>query len=123
MLRRDAQELIDSAIEDLSVAKTVFVAGYFRATCFHSHQAVEKLLKAYLLIKTNRYPFIHDLTELIRRCSSIDEDFKYLFDREVDKLDKYYVGTRYPSLIRVSREEAKWTIKTAEEVKILIYTY
>ena len=90
---------------------------YYRNVCFLSQQVVEKLLKAYLLHRTNRYPFIHDTTELINICKKLEADFELLFKIKADMLDKYYTGTRYPPLVKVSEEEAEKAIEIAEEVR------
>jgi len=119
-MRQDVKELIDSAEEDFALSVNAFRWGYFRASCFHAQQAIEKLLKAYLLLKTNRYPFIHDITELIRNCMSIDGEFEYLLEIKADKLDKYYVGTRYPPILSVSKEEAEEAVDIARKAREFI---
>ncbi len=116
-MREDLKELIASAKEDLKLAREVKRLGYYRHACFLSQQAVEKFLKAYLLLKTNKYPFIHDITELINLCKSVDETFEFLFEIKADKLDKYYTGSRYPPLLEVSEEEAKEAVEIAEKVR------
>ena len=106
--------------EDFALAVDALKLGYFRASCFHAHQAIEKLLKAYLLLKTDRYPFIHDITELIRNCMKINKGFRYLLEIKADKLDKYYTGVRYPPILRVSRDEAEEAINSAGKAREFI---
>ncbi len=80
-------------------------------------QSVEKFLKAYLLEKEEGFPFIHSIKMLIHLCTQIDKDFEYLLKIDADKLDKYYTGTRYLPLLKVSQKEAKEAIEIAEKVK------
>ena len=95
-MREDVKQFLESAEEDLGSARALFKLKYFRISCFHSHQSVEKLLKCFLLFKRGRFPFIHSIRGLIQSCTDIDKDFEYLFEIHADKLDRYYTGTRYP---------------------------
>ncbi len=54
---------------------------------------------------------------MIKECISFDKDFECLLDIKANKLTKYYTGTRYPPLLRVSEEEAREAIEIAEKVK------
>ena len=42
----------------------------------HCHQCAEKALKAFLLHKTGKYPFHHDLGSLLLECEKLDSSFK-----------------------------------------------
>ena len=116
-MREDLKQLLEVAEDDLKVAKDNFNLRNFRISSFLCQQAVEKYLKAFLLFKRNSYPFIHSIKMLIQLCIQIDKDFKYLFEINADKLDKYYTGTRYLPLLKVSEEEAKEAIEIAEKVR------
>ena len=116
-MREDLRELLESAEEDLKLAKVSLRLGYYKHACFLSQQAVEKFLKAYLLYKINKYPFIHDITKLINLCKNLEEDFELLLRINADKLDKYYIGTRYPPLLKVTKENAKEAVEIADKVR------
>ncbi len=82
---------------------------------FHCQQAVEKLLKAFLV--KNRFAFekIHDLRRLLNHCARIDEDFESLRD-EVEPLTLYAVAFRYPGPAEPSRQEVEGALKVVESV-------
>jgi HEPN domain-containing protein len=65
-----AKEFINKAKEDIGVARTLLQeAEFFESSCFHSQQAAEKYLKAFLIKKGVRFKKIHDLEQLIEMCS------------------------------------------------------
>ena len=119
-MRKDTEEFLKSAEEDLSAAEELFRTKKYRIVVFHCQQAAEKYLKAYLLEKFNKYPFIHSISELIELATELDADFEYLFNINAQTLDEYYTKTRYPPLLKVSEEEAWEAIKIAEKVKDFI---
>ncbi len=119
-MREDLKQLLESAEEDFNSARVLFGMKYFRVSSFHSHQTVEKLLKCFLLYKKGSFPFIHSIRGLIQNCMNADEDFKYLFEINADKLDRYYTGTRYPPLLDVTEEEAREAVDIAEKVREFI---
>jgi HEPN domain-containing protein len=72
-------ELVDQwvakALEDLGVAQ--HLAGqnlpYFNAIGFHCQQTAEKFIKAFLVAHQVIFPKTHDLEELLRLLSTVDE--------------------------------------------------
>ena len=116
-MRRDLEELLDAALDDLDTAEKLYDLGKYRYACFFAQQAVEKLLKAFLLYKTNRYPFTHSITKLIKEAIKYDKDFEYLLEIRADGLDDYYTGVRYPPLIMVDDKEAKEAIGIARKTR------
>lgn len=79
------------------------------AVCFHCQQAVEKLLKAYLISKNVEFGRIHDLETLLKLCASQDTDFTGL---DVGNLTDYAVEIRYADEFYIpSIEEAKECLK------------
>jgi len=65
------------------------------AAAFHCQQAVEKLLKAYLVFREDEFEKIHDLEPLADRCAQHDPSFAPLGTR-VDALTPFAVRFRYP---------------------------
>ena len=116
-MREDVKELIASAENNLRAARNLCEHEIYILACFHSHQAVELLLKAYLLQKTGKYPFTHSLFNLLKLCNEDDSEFEILLQLGVPGLESYYIRTRYPPLLKVEREEAEEAIKLAENVK------
>lgn len=41
----------------------------------HCHQSAEKALKAFLLERTGKYPFRHDLGSLLLECENVEDKF------------------------------------------------
>ena len=67
----------------------------YDAVCFHSQQCVEKCIKAFLQMKNQEFPRIHDLIDLLELCLPYDGTFELQRDLLKD-LTKYAVGVRYP---------------------------
>ena len=63
---------------------------------FHAQQAVEKALKAWLCLRGQRYPFTHDINELLSRLSAVGEEVDQL--RDLDDLSDFAMGLRYGPL-------------------------
>lgn len=62
--------------------------------CYLAQQAVEKLLKAYLLTKQQTLPKTHDLLFLLKKCSELNGDFLKL-QSSVEILNIYAIEARY----------------------------
>ena len=61
--------------------------------CFHAQQAVEKVLKAYLIKNNIDFEKIHNLETLRKLCATVDVAFEEL---DFGDLNYYGVSTRYP---------------------------
>jgi|SRR3989338_584366 len=86
------------AEEDIKMAESAFKERIFNQTCFHSQQAVEKMLKGFLKAKGIIVPRTHFIVELLKICIKIDKNFQDLRDK-CAILDDYYIPTRYPDAI------------------------
>ncbi len=85
------------------------------AVCFHSQQAVEKFLKAYLITKNIEFGKTHNLEYLLELCIKVDLDFKEI---DVGNLTFYAVEVRYPNEFYIpTTKEAEECIKIARKVK------
>lgn len=85
------------------------------AVCFHSQQAVEKFLKAYLITKNVEFEKTHNLEFLQELCIKRDEEFREI---DVGNLSFYSVEVRYPDEFYIpSLDEAKECIRIARGVK------
>lgn len=92
---RDARVWVNQAERDLDAAE--LLAGRFPAlACFHAQQSAEKALKAVLYAAGERPVLGHALAELGDRVVHHDPSYAELH-AEVAKLDRYYIGTRYPN--------------------------
>ena len=63
------------------------------AVCFHFQQAVEKMLKAWLIWREVDFPPTHNIEVLLAICERSDPDFVEL--RPVEALTPYAVDIRY----------------------------
>ena len=111
---------VEKAEKDLKVAKREIEEKepVLEAVLFHSQQAVEKFLKAFLTLHQMKFGRSHDISYLIMLCSKIDEEFKKLFELNVDRLYPKGIEVRYPEIdVEVTKEEAEEAIEIAEKVK------
>lgn len=63
-MRKETKGWLKLANEDLQSAKCLFENGLFRMVCFHSQQAVEKVLKSILAEGEVEIPWIHNILDL-----------------------------------------------------------
>jgi HEPN domain-containing protein len=85
------------------------------AVCFHSQQAVEKFLKAYLITKNVEFGKTHNLEFLLELCVKENKEFAEI---EVGNLTFYSVEVRYPDEFYIpSINESKECIEIARKVK------
>ena len=62
----DPQEWLNRAMSDIAHAKARGLGVYLEDLCFNAQQAAEKALKALLLHQNVRFPYVHDIGELLR---------------------------------------------------------
>lgn len=84
---------------------------------FHCQQAIEKILKAYLIIKGDGVVSGHSLLYLCKLAQGHEGNFKK-YIKDCGFVNQYYIETRYPadSPLIVSDYEANECIKIAEEI-------
>lgn len=89
----------------------------FDTVCFHCQQAVEKLLKAYLVAKGKNYPLSHDLLLILEEIKDFDKSAEELRDFLII-LNPYAVEVRYPDeYFMPSREDVLEARQAAEQIK------
>lgn len=87
------------------------------SVCFHCQQAVEKLLKAFLVAYQIHFPKTHRIAELVRLCATVDVAFATDLP-EVDDLTDYAVEVRYPDVSdEPSLAEAEHAIEMVQRVR------
>ncbi len=90
------------------------------SVCFHSQQAAEKYLKAYLIQCGMPFTKTHEIGELITKFQGVDPTVVALRE-EADKLTDYAVQIRYPDeLYAPSIEDAQEALRIARKIKDLI---
>lgn len=109
---------LEKSLNDIKAAKVLkdHDCGY-ELVAFHSQQATEKILKAYIINKAGVIISSHSLVFLCKEASKYDEDFKN-FIKDCAFLNQYYIETRYlaEESLTVSEEEAEECIKIAEDL-------
>ncbi|MEO0277863.1 MAG: HEPN domain-containing protein, partial [candidate division WOR-3 bacterium] len=85
--------------------------------CFHCQQAVEKLLKTFLINAGVDFGRVHSLEYLIKLCSDLDDEFEGLYEITANLTD-YAVEVRYPDEFYIPTiNEAQEAFKSATRVK------
>ena len=113
---------LDKAEKDLLSAEheLTFPDAVTETICFHSQQAVEKFLKAYLIYLNISFAKTHEIGELITQCESKDKEISKLKD-DADSLTDYAVEIRYPdTYFEPPLEEAKKAFQIATNIKAYI---
>jgi HEPN domain-containing protein len=83
--------------------------------CYHCQQAAEKILKAYMIAKTNTLTKTHILVDLLNTCVQYSADFDN-FRNVCIKLTAFIALTRYPSSIELTEQAMKNALKDAQDV-------
>ena len=112
-----AEKWLKKALADLRVAeKLCEISEEPWIIVFHAQQAVEKALKAYLVLHNKHFGKTHNLSQLIDLCAEIDQEFQQLHELEVDQLYPLAIEARYPDTgIEVAMDEAREAIEKAKK--------
>ena len=86
------------AHEDLQVAEILLERHIYKQACFHSQQCVEKTLKALLIHHQGHMPpRIHMIVDLLGLLPT--KWFADVAADSLEKIDNYYIITRYPDAL------------------------
>lgn len=85
------------------------------AICFHCQQSAEKYLKGFLVRAQVDFTRTHDLNDLCKRCTEIDETFE-LIRLPLDLLQPFSVAIRYPGT-SATNEDVVEAIKAIKQVR------
>jgi len=114
------------AQEDFLSAKILLNEGIYNQVCYHSQQAAEKMLKAFLKFQGVVPPKIHSLLELLDMCKEKNIVFSSL-QKDCEYLSRFYLPVRYPDALPGSlpdglpnSNEAGKAIDCAEAIMIFI---
>ena len=90
-------------------------------SAFHSHQAIEKTLKAFMLSQKGYAPDGHNIIYLCKTASRVEQGFVDWIG-ECIALNNYYIQTRYPPdfPLEIDKKYATKLAKFAQD--IYIYT-
>lgn len=115
------KEWFEIALVDLRTARHLFETMCpqpLEIVCYHCQQAVEKVLKAFLVDREIEPPRIHDLERLCLMCVEHDQSFVPI-QESCRELTAYAVSARYPSHVEIEEQDAVFALKEAER----IYTF
>lgn len=108
-------EWLQYAKDDLESAKILLQkSDNYHISAYHSHQAIEKLFKWLLLKNDQKFPFIHDLKELLRLLGNVLSIESYF--EEISFIDDLYPQLRYPTGEEITKEEAAKSFEAAEKI-------
>ena len=112
----DPREWLNRAYSNLAMAKKEAEGVYLEDLCFLTQQAVEKAIKALLIKRSIKFPYVHDIAQLLSLLEHSDQEIPE-FVRKAEKLTRFAVITRYPGLTPpLKREEYRQAAVIAERV-------
>jgi HEPN domain-containing protein len=118
------KEWLKQAKDELDMALYLFKGGYFKGSCYHAQQAVEKSIKAGLLARGWELERIHSIERLL----SVADDFGMslrVSEDDATFIDSIYRG-RYPAeagllpLGEPSESDAKRAISIADNAYTMV---
>jgi len=117
----EVRRWLAKAQHDWSVARSIFESGGEETdiAAFHCQQAVEKMLKAYLVSRSIEFEKVHDLGYLLDHCMAGDARFDSLRD-SVEPLTVYAIAFRYPGPADPSREDVESALGRVEQVWMFV---
>ena len=112
---------IEKAEKDFLAAETLYREGIYEYSIYHSQQAVEKYLKAFLTYFNKPFGKTHNIIKLIEMCKEIDKDFDKLLNLDIHFLFPLGLIVRYPEFdIEIKEEDAKEALDIARKVREFI---
>jgi HEPN domain-containing protein len=117
-IQYNVKEWISYAKGDLTFAQhglTLEDEQSHRIVAYHAQQCVEKILKAYLVYQKVKFPYTHDISELMDLCEKTADWVEEIQDAK--SLTLYASTLRYPGQdIKLTKEEAIHTVEIADHV-------
>jgi len=111
----DPREWLSRARSNLAQAKVKQRGVYFEDLCFNAQQAAEKAIKALLIRRDVKFPYVHDIAELLTSLENAGQEIPETI-KQAEELTRYAVFTRYPIAPRMKPKEYREAVKMAEAV-------
>lgn len=112
----DPREWLNRARSNLARAKVKHKGVYLEDLCFDAQQAAEKAVKAVLIKQDVKFPYIHDLAELLTLVGETGIKIPKSV-RIAGELSKFAIFTRYPfESSPIEEKEYRQSVKIAEQV-------
>lgn len=119
----EALKWLIEAREDVSAAEHLRSGNHYSHACFHSQQAAEKALKAFLYEYEVEEPWGHSLVTLLEEAATYDNTLLEPLYRVATILDRFYIPTRYPNGLpgglpskSYHEDDADQTIRLAKKI-------
>jgi len=112
----EIKEWLQKARNDLLSARILMQhdPSVLDTASFHCQQAVEKVLKAFLVWKAMPFEKVHSLTYLLDLCQGQEPGFASVRER-AETLAPYAIEIRYPgAVMEISQQEAEEALAIAE---------
>ena len=117
-----ARKWVLKADSDLATARQVLAGpGPYDTACFHTQQAIEKLLKAVIGYFGAPIPRIHDLEALAHEARTVAPALD-IEEEKVSEITPFAVEPGYELDFWPEREAAEKAVGTAEKVRDLVIT-
>ena len=114
MRNREIERWLEWAISDVEVAELAYNDGHLSQSVFQSHECVEKLVKAIIQEQGNRFPYIHNVEELLSNVRLEKEDMMFM-SNIVIVLENLYPIARYPTKEEIRKSDAKNALELAKK--------
>ena len=114
-------EWLESGVDFHEAFQHAFSLGKLKLAAFLLHQATEHLLTAFLLVRTDYKPKLHDLDKLMALAAARDVEMLKVFPKGTELEEKRfkllrdaYVGARYESSYHITREDLDYLAPRVE---------
>jgi len=117
-LRKIIADWLNKACLDMDAAEALLSRDppLLYPACFHSQQASEKYLKAFLTWKQVEFPKTHNIGQLLSLIATVDRDLAARL-KAAEKLTPFGVDIRYPGdQAEPTADEAQEALDLAEKV-------
>jgi len=121
LVKESADDLVYMAESDIISAKVLYTETYYPADlknsiiCFHATQAVEKLLKGYLISNNKEVGTIHNLNDLNGVAAKIDGSFLNIREH-CALLNNLIPSIKYKAKKSITKENMDKIIKSLESI-------
>jgi len=123
-MKRETEEWLKIAQEDLDAAKCLLNEGLYRMVCYHCQQAVEKVLKAILTEQEVDFKRTHNIIDLKNAVLSTG------YETEISEEDAVFLNSiyraRYPAALGLlpsgepRRTDAEKALEIAKRFSVFI---
>jgi HEPN domain-containing protein len=121
LVTETADELKINAERDIITIKVLLQKKFYpedlmyKPICFHATQAVEKLLKSYVISNSKNIEKTHDLEYLYNSSANIDASFKKI-ENDCILLNNFVPGIKYGDELSVTKQDMNKIIRSLNTI-------